>query len=351
MNAPMLAARLAAPVVPSAAVVRIKDVRLVYRAADGSDVSVLDGVNLEAARGEILAVIGRSGAGKSALLRLVEGRETPDSGAIELAGESPTIGVVARHGGLDAKRTLGENLAVRLQAAGHDAATIAREVDHALDLADLASARGRHPAQLSDGERRRAVFARALCGAPDVLLLDEPTAGLDPESARTLLSAVARASKERGATVLLASHDMTAVAAIAHRVAMLDGGRIVEEGPTTQVVARPKRSVTRRFAAAVSGAALPAFLSEKLSQDPTPRGKALLRLAFEGPAATRPVLTEVARELGFDLGIVAGSLGQLGGQPFGVLIVAAPSDEPYFTAACERLEDAGLGVEKLGFVA
>lgn len=331
-----------------APLIRLDDVRFAYEV----ETPLLDGVTLDVASGEVVAVIGRSGVGKSTLLRLIEGRHSPSSGAIDVScgDDAPTIGVVARHGGLDADLTLEDNIAARLDAAGASRDEIAWEVERALALADLAAARDRRPAQLSDGERRRAVFARALCGDPDILLLDEPTAGLDPENAQTLLAAVVRACAERGAIAVLASHDMTAVTAIAHRVALLDGGRIVEEGPTARVVARPEQAVTRRFAAAVSGASLPAFLRSKLSDRPSPRGKALLRLAFQGEAATRPVLTQVARDLGFDLGIVSGSLGALGEEPFGVLIVAAPSDEPYFTAAVERLEDSGLLVERLGFV-
>lgn len=348
----MTAALLArTALLPAEPFVRLDGVRLSYAGTHG-EVVALDGVTLDVAAGEIVAVVGRSGSGKSALLRVVEGREAPSAGQVYVGngGGRPRVGVVARHGSLAADKTLAESLAAPLIALEVPAEDVRDEVERALELAGLVSARDRRPASLSDGERRRAVFARALCAAPDLLLLDEPTAGLDPESAKVLLAAVARACAEGGATALLASHDMAAVAAVAQRVALLDAGRIVEEGPTAQVIARPAYPLTRAFAAAVSGAELPSFLVSKLEPTPRQGGKALLRLAFEGEAATRPVLTQVARELGFDLGIVAGSLGAIGGEPFGVLIVAAPSDEPYYTAAVERLEDAGLGVEALGFV-
>ncbi|WP_261403368.1 NIL domain-containing protein [Chenggangzhangella methanolivorans] len=151
-------------------------------------------------------------------------------------------------------------------------------------------------------------------------------------------------------SIIVISHDMGPVTTLAPRVIVLDDGRIVEEGPTARVFARPEHPVSRRFAAAATGATLPPFIAGRLIEAPRPNGRALIRLAFEGEAATRPVLTSVARDLGFDFGIVAGSLGAAGGAPYGVLIIAAPSDEPYFTASVERLEDAGVGVEVLGFM-
>ena len=355
MNAPLRAAPLAAVPDPSDAADHIvfDNVRLTYRAGDGAEIVALDGVSFVVPRGGVVAVIGPSGAGKSSLLRLAEGRERPTAGRVEIASEggAPSVGVLAPHAALDPELTLAENLASPLRRAGRPEPEIAREVEQALDYAGLDAARNRRPGELATGERRRAALARALSGGRDVLLLDEPTSALDPDSAQELLAAVTRASEERGATVLLATHDMAAVTTLARTVVVIDQGRVVETGRTSRIFSRPQHRVTRRFAAAAPGAALPPFLRGKLNASPSPQGKALLRLGFEGQAATRPVLTHVARELGFDLGIVAGSMGALGGDPFGVLIVAAPSDEPYFTAAVERLEDNGLAVETLGFVA
>ncbi|WP_020186037.1 ATP-binding cassette domain-containing protein [Methylopila sp. 73B] len=355
MNVPLRAAPLAAapsPSVPSDHIL-FEDVRLTYRASDGVEIVALDGVSFSVPRGGVVAVIGPSGAGKSSLLRLAEGRERPTAGRVEIAasgGAAPSVGVLAPHAALDPALTLAENLAAPLRRAGRPEPEIAREIEQALHYAGLDAERNRRPGELATGERRRAALARALSGGRDVLLLDEPTSALDPDSAQELLAAVTRASEERGATVLLATHDMAAVTTLAGAVVVIDQGRVVETGRTSRIFSRPEHRVTRRFAAAAPGAALPPFLRGKLKTSPSPQGKALLRLGFEGPAATRPVLTHVARELGFDLGIVAGSMGALSGDPFGVLIVAAPSDEPYFTAAVERLEDNGLAVETLGFV-
>lgn len=338
---------------------RIRDARKSYALRDGSERLALDGVSIEIAQGEILAVVGSAGSGKSTLGLLAAGLEPPCSGQVTLDGHDyETAGAKARRGvatlgadpDLPPGKTVREILAERHDPAGLDDERTSVAIDGLIDLLDLTEHADRLADELSDGERRRAALGRALAGDPRLLVLDEATSALDPEIAATFLAALDRITRETGLSALLITHDMTAVTALARRVVVLDRGRIVEEGPTARVFARPAHPVSRRFAAAATGATVPPFLAEKLAETPSVGGKALIRLAFEGAAATRPVLTSVARDLGFDFGILAGSLGAAGGEPYGVLIVAAPADEPYFTASIERLEDAELGVELLGFV-
>lgn len=352
MNAPLRLARLPAL---AGSLLTFADVRKLYRGRDGREHVALDGVSLDIAEGEILAVIGMMGSGKSSLARLAAGVEAPSSGMIAIDGvelrvtagvEPYGVALLGADPELPAERTVREILAEGRAGV----ATPRHVVDHLFELLDLGDDADRFPDELSDGARRRAALARALASSPRLLVLDEATSALDPEIAAQFLEALTRVNAETGVAILIVSHDMTAVTALASRVAVLDAGRIVEQGETARIFATSSHAVTRRFAAAATGATVPPFLASKIAATPTPRGRALLRVAFEGEAATRPVLTYVARELGFDLGIVAGSLGAAGGAPYGVLIVAAPSDEPYYTAAVERLEDAGLGVETLGFV-
>ncbi|WP_020179110.1 ATP-binding cassette domain-containing protein [Methylopila sp. M107] len=338
---------------------RIEDVRKSYPLRDGSERIALDGVSIEIAEGEILAVVGGAGSGKSTLGLLAAGLESPCSGRVTLDGRDyESAGAKARRGvatlgadpDLPPGRTVREILAERHDPAGLDADETRAAIDTLIDLLELGDDADRLAEELSDGERRRAALGRALAGNPRLLVLDEATSALDPEISATFLEALVRITRDTGLSALLMTHDMTAVTALARRVVVLDRGRVVEQGSTARVFSHPEHPTSRRFAAAATGATLPPFIAAKLQETPSPGGKALVRLAFEGPGATKPVLTSVARELGFDLGILAGSLGAAGGEPYGVLIVAAPSDEPYFTAAIERLEDAELGVEVLGFV-
>ena len=355
MNAPLRLSPAPAEVAP---LVRFAEVRKTFESRAGATRVALDGVSFDLAEGEILAVIGPSGAGKSTVAQLAAGLEAPCAGSVAFGGvDYETAGAKARRGvaildadpDLPPTRTVREILSERHDATG-PGAPASSAVDQLIALLDLEDDADRPADELSDGGRRRAALGRALASAPRLLILDEATSALDPVIVESFIATLAKVNAETRTSILVISHDMGPVTALAPRVIVLDGGRIVEEGPTARVFARPEHPVSRRFAAAATGATLPPFIAERLIEEPTTNGRALIRLAFEGESATRPVLTSVARDLGFDFGIVAGSLGAAGGEPYGVLIIAAPSDEPYFTASVERLEDAGVGVEVLGFM-
>lgn len=355
MNIP-LRSELAAPVVDP--LLRIERVSKTYRLRDGRERAALDGVSLELASGEILAVIGSAGSGKSTLAAIACGLEEPETGVVVLesmdihgapARLRRSIAVLDADPDLPLHKTVREIVAERREATAQRPETRDRMRDLFEQLGMLGDL-DRYPDELSDGARRRAALARALAGEPRLLILDDATSSLDPKIAEAFMRTLARANAETGLAILMVTHEMPTVMALASRVVVLDEGRVVDEGPTARLFARPNHSVSRRFAAAATGATLPPFLCDRLQDLPAPGGRALLRLGFEGEAATKPVLTNVARELGFDFGILAGSLGAAGGEPYGMLIVAAPSDEPYFTASVERLEDAGLVLEVLGFV-
>lgn len=358
MNAPLrlTPAPAATAVAP---LVRFSEVRKTYESSAGRLHVALDGVSFDLAEGEILAIIGPSGGGKSTVAQLAAGLEVPCAGSVAFGGvDFETAGARVRRGvavldgdpDLPPNRTVRQILSERHEASGPNAAKAPGAVERLIELLDLADDADRPADELSDGGRRRAALGRALAGEPRLLILDEATSALDPEIVETFLTTLAQVNAETRLSIIVITHDMGPVTALAPRVIVLDGGKIVEEGPTARVFARPEHPVSRRFAAAATGATLPPFIAKRLADAPSPNGKALIRIAFEGESATRPVLTSVARDLGFDFGILAGSLGAAGGEPYGVLIVAAPSDEPYFTASVERLEDAGVGVEVLGFV-
>lgn len=337
---------------------RIDSVTRTYALREGGRGTALDRVSIALAPGEILAAIGSAGSGKSTLAAIASGLEEPDSGLVAIDGVDlhgahaklrRAIAVLDAAPDLPPGKTVREIVTERHEASacpGH----ACERAEQLFSLLGVGADADRYADELSDGARRRAALARALAGGPRLLILDDATSSLDPDIAQAFVGTLAAVNAECGLSILMITHEMAAVTALASRVVVLHEGRIVDEGPTARLFARPAHPISRRFAAAATGATLPPFIARSLSDTPLPGGKALLRLAFEGEAATRPVLTNVARDLGFDFGILAGSLGAAGGEPYGVLIVAAPSDEPYLTAAVERLEDAGLTLEALGFV-
>jgi len=203
---------------------------------------VLAGVDLEVRPGELLAILGQSGQGKSVLLRQIVGLERPDSGTISVggiplerylalpAGEKQfRIAMVFQGSALLGSLSVAENVALRLRE--HRQATpdeIAATVRRALEQVELSGVESKLPAEISGGMRKRAAIARALAIDPELILYDEPTADLDPILTEQIGALIARIRQSRGSTQIIVTHNLGLARTIADRVAVLDGGRIVE---------------------------------------------------------------------------------------------------------------------------
>jgi tungstate transport system ATP-binding protein len=232
----------------SVPVYRLEAVRQRY-----GDRTVLDVDRLDVERGETLAVIGPSGSGKSTLLRLLQFLEQPASGRLVFE-EQPAAGipplavrrrittVFQRPVMLD--RSVRENLAFGLRLRGEQG--YHGRIDRLLDALALTPLAGAHARTLSGGEVQRVAFGRALALEPDVLLLDEPTANLDPHNVR-IIEQLLRAERDRGVTVVLATHQVFQARRLSHRTALLLDGRLVEIGPTARVLDSPHDPRTKAF--------------------------------------------------------------------------------------------------------
>jgi D-methionine transport system ATP-binding protein len=349
---------------PVEAVIRLREVSKHFHPRGAAPVAALDAVSLAVSAGEIIGIIGRSGAGKSTLVRIVNGLEKPSAGTVTVAGAPLSeldeagarvarraIGMVFQHFNLLSSRTAAGNIALPLEIAGVPKAEIAARVEELLGLVGLTEQRDRYPSELSGGQKQRVGIARALATRPKVLLCDEATSALDPETTGQILDLLARIRREVGVTIVLITHEMAVVKAIADRVAVLDSGRIVEQGATFDIFAHPQHPTTKTFLRALSGAELPDHIRTQLSEAPVPSGKAVIRVVFTGPQAEQPVLTRLARVLSIDINILSGQLETIGGRGFGSLVIAVPGDAVTVhavTAALDRLE---LTAEVLGHVA
>src|SRR5262249_35967691 len=212
---------------------------------------VLVGVDLAVRAGELLAIVGQSGQGKSVLLRQIVGLERPDAGHIVVgavrlggyvglpAGEKPfRIAMVFQGAALLGSLTVGENVALRLrehhQGVPADVAATVRRVLEQVELGDI---EGKLPSEISGGMRKRAAIARALAIDPALLLSGDPTADLDPILTEQIGALIARIRTARGATQVIVTHNLGLASAIADRVAVLDGGRIIECTPPAELAA------------------------------------------------------------------------------------------------------------------
>ena len=218
---------------------------------------MLDGISLRIGFGEIVALLGPNGAGKTTTVEIVEGYRRPDSGTVRVLGSSPAdggsalkarVGLMLQGGGLDPRTTPRD--ALRLYAAFHEGA---RDPDALLETVGLGHAAHTRARRLSGGERQRLALALALVGDPEVLILDEPTAGMDPEARRTTRELIAGLRAE-GRAILLTTHDLGDVERLADRVAVLHGGHIVAEGSPTSLAAGSAASLQFRLERALTSA-------------------------------------------------------------------------------------------------
>lgn len=349
-----------------APLIELRDVVKTFRSG-GEEVRVLKGVSLEIARGEIFGVIGRSGAGKSTLVRCVNALERPTSGTVHVGGREITalsgpalraarraIGMVFQHFNLLASRTVEANVALPLELAGRPRGELAGVVRPLLELVGLSGKRGRYPSELSGGEKQRVGIARALASRPDVLLCDEATSALDPETTQAILELLRDVNRKLGLTILLITHEMQVVKEICGRVAVLDHGQVVEQGPVFDVFTAPRSDVTRALVRDMVGRALPTELSARLrggEATPGARENAVLRVVFTGPAANTPVLAEVVQRFGLLLNILQAQIDHIQGQPYGNVVVEAIGGEAAVAEALRFVAAKGLKVEVLGHVA
>lgn len=224
--------------------------------------TVLDHLDLDIQKGEVVALIGSSGAGKSTFLRSLNYLETPDSGSIQIDGFSVDFSKITQEEILALRRKLSmvfqqfnlferrtaldnvkEGLVVVKKLSDQEATKIAKEELAKVGLSDREN---HYPRHLSGGQKQRVALARALAMKPDVLLLDEPTSALDPELVGEVEKSIADAAKS-GQTMILVSHDMSFVAQVADKILFLDKGKIIESGTPDEIIHPPKEERTKEF--------------------------------------------------------------------------------------------------------
>jgi D-methionine transport system ATP-binding protein len=271
---------------PGECIVRLEGVRRSFGA-----VAALDGVDLSVNRGGIFGIIGRSGAGKSTLIRTINGLENINAGRVILNGVDLSqldtqalnqvrrdVGMIFQHFNLLSMKTVFENVELPLKLAGQPRARRATAVWRLLDLVGLRDKEHAYPAQLSGGQKQRVGIARALVSGPSLLLSDEATSALDPETTLSILRLLKELNTTLGITIILITHEMSVIREICDWVAVLDQGRILEQGPVWRVFADPQTELTRRLLRTVRPP-LPEALQRELRGEPVPAGRQLLRIA------------------------------------------------------------------------
>jgi D-methionine transport system ATP-binding protein len=345
------------------AMVRFAGVEKTYPAYRGKpSVCALRNIDFEIPRGSITGVIGRSGAGKSSLVRLINGLEKPTAGRVEVDGRDisalsgrelrlaqRSIGMIFQHFNLLSSRTAAANIALPLEIAGWSKTDIAVRVAELLDLVDIADKHDRYPAELSGGQKQRIGIARALATRPSVLLSDEATSALDPQTTRAILDLLANINRELGVTIILITHEMSVVRQLAKEVVVIDAGDIVERGHVADIFTHPKHSITQSFLAEVLGDSIPVSLASRLQQTPVLGGQAVIRVLVRGDDSDT-VVARLARELSLDVALMSARIDEIGGQRVGSLTVGIPGGEATSSQVLGYLSLHQFAAERLGYV-
>ncbi|CAI3805205.1 Methionine import ATP-binding protein MetN 2 [Pseudomonas sp. MM221] len=296
-------------------------------------VSALDDIDLQVRHGEVFGIIGRSGAGKSSLLRLLNRLEAPSAGQVLIDGQDIAglhgkplhalrrkVAMIFQHFNLLANSTVAENIELPMRMAGVPQAQRSARVEDLLRLVGLAGRGGAYPAQLSGGQKQRVGIARALVLEPQILLCDEATSALDPESTQAILDLLRSINQRLGLTIVLITHEMQVIRDLCDRVAVLEQGRIVETGAVWEVFGDPRHAVSRTLLSEATPAA----------QDST-AGKRYIDLHFTGGKGLTPDLAAIGAALGDGVSLFSGSIAPIQGRFLGQLRLAiasaAPDDE------------------------
>jgi len=336
-------------------VIRLQDVGKIYRSKRGA-VEAVANVDLTIERGEIFGIIGYSGAGKSTLIRLLNMLEAPTSGSIqidgvemtslkpkELRGVRKNVSMVFQHFNLLWSRTVEENIMFPLELGGFPKARRKERVAELIQLVGLDGREGAYPSQLSGGQKQRVGIARALASNPDVLLCDEATSALDPKTTDSILELLVDINQKLKLTIVLITHEMHVIQKICHRVAVMEAGKIVEQGPVAEVFRHPKQAMTKEFVKQLTSPSENELTFAKL-RERYPTGK-IVQLTFVGSTAESPILAEVMKDSPVLFNIIGGNVGQSQEGALGTLFIQLIGESDATQAVITKLQASDVEVE------
>ena len=322
-------------------------------------VHAVQDVSLTVETGEIFGIIGLSGAGKSTLVRCINLLERPTSGEVLLDGQELTalppkqlrqtrkkIGMIFQHFNLMPSRTVAGNVAYPLRGSGLSREQIAAKVQSLLELVGIGNKADAFPSQLSGGQKQRVAIARALANDPSVLLCDEATSALDPQTTKAILHLLRDLNAKLGLTIVLITHEMAVVREICHRVAVMEHGRVAEQGEVFNVFVDPRQDITRSFIRTTSNLQK---VEELIAADsPVTRlkpGELIIRLSYVQRNAAEPLISVVTKLFDVSLNIIFADINIVQDAPIGGTVAIISGERSHITKAIEYFIDKNVGVE------
>jgi len=326
--------------------IRLENLKKTYSGLDA-----VNGVTLTIPSNRIYGIIGKSGAGKSTLVRMISMLERPDEGKVLYDGERVDdlegdrliqrrrrIGMIFQNFNLFSSRTASGNIAYPMEICKMDKAKIKERTTELLKLVGL-EGRGDTPVStLSGGQKQRIAIARALAVNPDILFCDEATSALDPQTTRSVLSLIREIQRKMNLTVVMITHQMEVVRDACDRVAVLDDGKVVEEGLVEDIFSNPKSEVTKDFLATVP------MMRDSIVSWGEESGKYELR--FVGGKTDEPIISSVSKKTGCSFNILAAGVHTLDSGKVGVMRCNIGPDDETAKNAIKELESLGVLVKE-----
>ena len=305
--------------------IEFKQVSKTFATASGQ-VAAVKNVDLTINAGEVYGIVGFSGAGKSTLVRMLNGLETPTSGEViingkridnlkgkELRDQRKKIGIIFQHFNLLWSRTVLENIEFPLELVGVAKEERRKKAKHLAELVGLGERINAYPSQLSGGQKQRVGIARALATDPDILISDEATSALDPQTTDEVLDLLDEINEKLNLTIVIITHEMHVIRRLADKVAVMENGQVIEEGPVSEVFTHPKEELTKRFVSAEVDTKQTTDVKQVVTNllEKNPQGK-LVELKFHGQQVERPVINEMSKSFPeLEISILEGSIHQL----------------------------------------
>ena len=334
----------------------IKNISKVYKTKNG-ELTAVDDVNLSIAKGEIFGIIGYSGAGKSTMIRLLNGLEKPTTGSVVVSGQDiakasgnelraarQKISMIFQHFNLLWSRTVEDNISFPLEIAGVPKDKRGKRVEELIELVGLKGRGKAYPSQLSGGQKQRVGIARALANNPEVLLCDEATSALDPETTDSILQLLLDINKQIGLTIVLITHEMHVIRKICNRVAVMEAGKVVEQGDVLTVFQNPQAPITKNFVSQASGETEEMQHSLEQILASYPSGK-IVKLTFAGETTEQPVISQMIKQFDIVVNIVHGKISNTTGGSFGTLFIHIDGDKAQVSEALQFLTKQAIQTE------
>jgi D-methionine transport system ATP-binding protein len=325
----------------------------------GKTVEAVKNVNLQMEEGKIHGIIGFSGAGKSTLVRLINLLERPTAGKVilgdteitslsekKLREERKKIGMIFQQFNLFSSRNVYENVAYPLKYSGMKKKEIQDKVNYLLQLVDLQDKTLSYPSQLSGGQKQRVAIARALAYDPKILLSDESTSALDPQTTKSILKLLKQLNEKLGITIVVITHEMQVVKEICDNVVVMENGEVVEQGDVFNVFANPVKQITKDFVDSTSNLSkIHELIKDKVSITELKEGECILKFTYLERNASEALVSQISRNYNLDVNIIFGNIELIGEHPIGGLVSVVSGDAKNITDAIEYLRKKNVGVE------